>query len=86
MMPKLKPTKEQHFMAVIRENLKLCCKVFGTAKIAVFMGVSEQTVYNRVKNPNCLTQLEIFRLSECTGIEIGKFTKPLEIGVKEAKT
>lgn len=76
-MPRLKPTSEQQFLTVVADNLRLCCKVFGTAKIAAFMGVSSQTVYNRIRHPEDLTHLETFRVSVCTGIKSDDFAKPL---------
>lgn len=77
-MPKLKKSARAEFLAVMTENLRICCKIFGVEKLSVVMGISVKSVYNRLKKPNTFTVDELFILSQYMGISPEDLVRPLK--------
>lgn len=78
-MPKLKKSERAKRLDCISENIRICCKVFGSEKIAFVMGVSVSTVYDRINRKSRITVDELFRLSEYIGAEPEDLTRPLKM-------
>ena len=79
-MPKLKKSKCTEFLECIGENIRLCGKIYGTEKLSAVMGVSVNTVYNRISKPSGITAKELFSLSDYIGAEFEDFIRPLKLG------
>ncbi len=78
-MPKLKKSKRVEFLECIGENISLCRKILGTEKLSAVMGISENTVRNRIRKPSGITADELYRLSEYIGTEPEDFIRPLKL-------
>lgn len=79
-MPKLKKSKCAEFIECIGENIRLCGKIYGIEKLSTVMGVSVNTVRNRIEKPSKITVKELFRISDYIGTEPEDFIRPLKLG------
>ncbi|MDE6789399.1 MAG: hypothetical protein K2J47_08795 [Ruminococcus sp.] len=76
-MPELKKTKEAEFLDCASKNIKILCKSLGADKIAIIMGLSPNSVYNRIKKPALITLQDVLRLSDYTCKEVNDFIHPI---------
>lgn len=78
-MAELKKSEYAESMGFISQNLRICCKIFGTEKTAVIMGISRAALYNKIKSPDSIKIAELLRLSAYTGINLNDFTKSVRL-------
>ena len=84
-MPKIKKSKEADSLDCLSKNISICCKVFGAEKISVIMGISEASVYNKIKFPINVKIPELLRLSAYIGTSLDDLIKPLQLTGKGVK-
>ena len=77
-MPKLKKSRRAEFLENLAGNIRICCKMRSSEKIACAMGISVVTLYSRIKNPEGIKAEELFGLSEYIGVEPEDLIKPLK--------